>query len=146
MGLFTILTLKNIRQQAKRIQPALTTGNETLRRIDSQMVRMLFSQVLTQLLCVLPFAVISIVALFINTVTDLFNFFQELTIIPLFASYAISFYIFTLSSRVYRQELMKIIGFWKPRQVGDEQTIGTVATNPITRQHWKTITTSLHKQ
>jgi hypothetical protein len=69
MGLLCVLTLKNIRQQARRIQPTLTQGSESLRRIDRQMIRMLFSQVLTQLCSVLPFATISLVALFINTST-----------------------------------------------------------------------------
>jgi len=45
MDLLCILTLKNIRQQAGRIKPTLTTGNDSLRRIDRQMIRMLLSQV-----------------------------------------------------------------------------------------------------
>jgi hypothetical protein len=33
-----------------------------------------------------------------------------------YVSYSTSFYVFTLSSRLYRKELMKIIWFWKPEQ------------------------------
>jgi len=137
MGLFSILTLKNIRQQARRIRPGLATGNQILRRIDHQMVRMLFSQVLTQLLGVLPFATLSLVALFINSSTNIYNFFSNIFILPLFVSYAISFYVFTLSSRIYRQELMKIIWFRRRRQGENELTIGTIGSNTITRQQQK---------
>ncbi len=137
MGLLCILTLKNIRQQARRIIPTLATGNNNLRRIDRQMVRMLFSQVLTQLFCVLPFAVLSIIALFVNTTSTISNFFSQIFILPLFLSYTTSFYVFTLSSHVYREELMKIIWFWKQRQNENELTIGTIANSTTARQHQK---------
>jgi hypothetical protein len=137
MGVLCILTINNIRQQARRITPALATGNDSLRRIDRQMVRMLFLQVLTQLLCVLPFATFSLVALFINTNTTIGDFFEQIFILPLFVSYTTSFYVFTLSSRIYRKELMKIIWFWKRAQDETELTIGTVAINTGTRHHQK---------
>jgi amino acid permease len=137
MGLFSILTLKNIRQQARRIRPALVTENDSLRRIDRQMVRMLFSQVLTQLLCILPFSILNLASLFINTTTTIYNFFSQILILPVYVSYTTSFYVFTLSSRVYRQELMKIIRFGKRRQDENERPIRTIAIGTIVRQHRK---------
>jgi hypothetical protein len=137
MGVFCILTLINIRQQARRITPALATGNDSLRRIDRQMIRMLFLQVFTQLLCVLPFAILSLVSLFIDTNTTIYSFFDQIFILPLFVSYTTSFYVFTMSSRIYRKELMKIIGFWKRAQDETELTIGTLAISTTTRQHRK---------
>jgi hypothetical protein len=137
MGLLCLLTLKNIRQQARRIQPTLVTRNKNLRRIDRQMIRMLFSQLLTQLFCVLPFAVLSIIALFIDTTTTIFNFFSQIFILPLFLSYATSFYVFTLSSRIYQKELMKIICFWKRRQNENELTIEIIANSTTNRRHRK---------
>jgi hypothetical protein len=137
MGVLCILTLRNIRQQSNRVRPALSTGNDTLRRIDRQMIQMLFSQVLTQLVCILPFATISLVALFIDTTSVIYTFFNQMFILPLFVSYTTSFYVFTISSRVYRQELFKLIWFWKRRQDDRELTIGTMATNANIRQHLK---------
>jgi hypothetical protein len=134
MSLLSILTLKNIRQQARRTRPALAIENQSLRRIDQQMVRMLFSQVLIELLGVLPHATLNLTGLFVNTSTTIYTFFSQITVLPLFVSYAISFYVYTLSSRVYRQELMKIIWFWKPRQNENELTIRTIPTNTITLQ------------
>ncbi len=145
MGLLCILTLKNVRGQAQRIQPGFGTGNESLRRMDRQMVRMLFSQVLTQLLCVLPHAIISLLALCINMNTTLYSFFNNIFYLPLYVSYTTSFYVFTLSSRVYRVELMKIFGFGKRRQGESDITMGTVTTNPTTRRQGRT-TTNVHKR
>jgi hypothetical protein len=145
MGLFCILTLNNVREQARRIQPSLATRNHNFRRIDGHMMRMLFPQVLTQLLCVLPFAILSLLSLCINNTTTIYNFFSQMLILPLFVSYTTSFYVFTLSSRVYRQELMKIIGFQKCRQGANERTIRTITTTEI-RQHRKRNTINLQKQ
>jgi len=146
MGSLCILTLKNVREQAQRIQPGFGTGNESLRRMDRQMVIMLFSQVLTQLLCVLPHAIISLLALCINTTTTIYVFFNDIFILPLYVSYTTSFYVFTLSSRIYRQELMKIFGFGKLRQGESDITMATIATNPTTRREGKTTTTNLQKR
>jgi hypothetical protein len=135
MGVLCILTLINIREQAQRIRPALVSGNNNLRRIDRQMMRMLFSQVLTQLLCILPHAVINIVALFINTNSTIYSFFNQIFILPLYVSYTTSFYVFTLSSRIYRKELIKIVLFWKRRQPENEQTIRTTGTTTRKQRH-----------
>jgi hypothetical protein len=137
MAVLCILTIINVRQQARRITPALATGNDTLHRIDRQMIRMLFLQVLTQLLCVLPFAMLSLMSLFVDRSTNIFNFFEAIFILPLFVSYTTSFYVFTLSSRIYREELMKIIWFWKRRQDANELTVGTHTISATTRQHGK---------
>jgi hypothetical protein len=145
MSLFTILTLKNIRQQARRTGPALATGNQSLRRIDRHMVRVLFSQVLTDLLSVLPFAIFLLVALFISNTSSIYYFLDDIFVLPLFVSYAISFYVFTLSSRVYRQELMKIIRFWKPRQNENELSMGTIGSHTTTRQQRKTNTVHIQE-
>jgi hypothetical protein len=132
MALFCILTLKNIRRQARQIGVTLATGNGGHRRLDRHMIRMLFSQILTQSFCILPFAIISLLSLFMNSTTIIFDFFTQITILPLFVSYAISFYVFTLSSRVYRQELLKFIGFRERTNDEREFSLRTVTTG---KQH-----------
>jgi hypothetical protein len=138
MGLFCALTFINIRQQSRRIQPALVAGNNNRRtRIQRQMIKMLFLQVLTQLLCILPHAIINLLSLFINTSTTIYSFFNQIFILPLFVSYTTSFYVFTLSSPIYRQELMKLM--WFLRRPGDrqERTLATITTSTRPRQSRK---------
>ena len=147
MAVLCIMTLKNIRQQARRIRPVLGQENVSLRRIDRHMMQMLFSQVLTHLLCVLPFATISLVALFIDTSPILYTFFNQIFILPLFVSYTTSFYVFTLSSKIYRKELMKILCFWKRRDDENEFTIGTIVSSmAVVRQRRKTKPTHFQEQ
>ena len=138
MGIFCALTFINIRQQSRRIQPALVAGNNNRRsRIQGQMIKMLFSQVLTQLLCILPHAIISLLSLFINTSTTIYSFFNQIFILPLFVSYTTSFYVFTLSSPVYRQELMKIMWFLRRSEHRQERTLATITTSTHPRQSRK---------
>ena len=136
MIVLCILTLINMRRQARQVRPMLANTNETHRRLDKHLIRILFSQVLTQLICILPFAIISLVALFINTSTTIYNFFEQMFILPLFVSYATSFYIFTLSSRVYRKELYKILRLQRIQEDGNEITLRTVTTgaNALSRK------------
>jgi len=128
-----VLTLKNIRQQVQRINPALANGNHSLRRIDRQMIRMLIGQILTQLACILPFAILNLIGLFINSSTVIYNFFFQILCLPLFVSYATSFYVFTLSSRIYQQELKKILCCSDSRQDMSEGTM--VITKTAAHQH-----------
>jgi len=109
MGLLFLLTLINIRRQSRQIRPNLTRINHLYRHLDRNLIQMLFSQVLTQLICILPFAIINLLEIFIDSNTILFIFFKKIFTIPLFAIYATSFYVYTMSSRFYRQEFMKLL-------------------------------------
>ncbi|CAF4456338.1 unnamed protein product [Rotaria sp. Silwood2] len=102
MAVLCILTLMNVRHQSNRIQPMLATVNGGSRRLDRHLIRMLFSQILTQVICILPFAVLNLLGFLINRRAQLFSFFHQIFTVPLFVSYVTSFYIFTLSSRIYR--------------------------------------------
>ncbi|CAF3289200.1 unnamed protein product [Rotaria sp. Silwood2] len=126
MAILCILTLINVRQQSHRIQPMLATGNSGSRRLDRHLIRMLFSQILTQVLCILPFAILNLMGFFIDRRTQLFGFFNQIFTVPLFVSYVTSFYIFTMSSRIYRQELLKLLWFRKAGQSGTELSLRTL--------------------
>jgi hypothetical protein len=139
MSLLCIKALFNIRIQANRIKPMLATGNETLRRIDRRVIRVLFAQILTQVLCILPFAIINLLALFIDSTTVLYTFLNQLFVLPLFVSHTTSFYFFTLTSRVYRKELLKLIWFWTGKQGERQTTIATVVATTKTRQQQKLV-------
>lgn len=111
MTLLCLLTLVNIRRQARQIRPNLASMGNLHRQLDRNVIRMLFFQVFTQLLCILPFSINSLLELFVNTNSILIMFFKKILTIPLFAHYATSFYIYTMSSRIYRQEFFKLISF-----------------------------------
>ncbi|CAF3213424.1 unnamed protein product [Rotaria sp. Silwood2] len=136
MAIFCILTLINVRQQSRRIQPILATGNENSHRLDRHLIRMLFSQIVTQLLCVLPFATLNLVAFLIDRRTDLFWFLNQIFTLPLFFSYATSFYVFTMSSRVYRQELVKLLWFRHERQNVREFSLKILANSQNILTKW----------
>ena len=108
MTYLCILTSINIRYQSQRIKPSLPIVKENhYRRLDRQLIRMLISQVVTQLLCSLPYGLVNILLLFLEKNSTLF-FLQNVFILPLYVTYITSFYVFTLSSRLYRQELYKV--------------------------------------
>mgnify|MGYP001077690578 FL=1 len=121
MAVLCLLTIFNIRRQSKQIQPtsmstttsaAMSTAvrlSRTHRRIDRNLVQMLFTQVLSQLLFILPFAIVSLAELFVDTTTQAFIVSKRFFTIPLFASYATSFYLYTMSSPVYRKEFLSIV-------------------------------------
>jgi len=113
MSLLFLLTLINIRRQSRQIRPNLSRINNLYRHLDRNLIQMLFSQVFTQFICILPFAIINLLEMFIDSNTILFIFFKRIFTIPLFASYATSFYVYTMSSRIYRQEFMKLLSFCK---------------------------------
>jgi hypothetical protein len=129
MIVLCVLTVLNVRQQSRQVRPMLVAISENHRRLDSHLIRILFSQIVTQLLCTLPFAAISLLALVINTNTVLFSFFNQICILPLFVSYTTSFYISTLSSRVYRHELYKLMRLRRLQEEGREFSLRTVPTD-----------------
>ena len=133
MGFFCVLTSRNIRRQARQIGVSLAAGDVGHRRLDRHMMRMLFSLILTQLVCILPFAIISLLSLWMDGSATLFSFFNQITILPLFVSYAVSFYVFTLSSRVYRQELYKMMGARERENTSIERefSLKTVTTGKL---------------
>lgn len=114
MAVLCLLTISNVRRQSRQVQPnSALRFNRIQRRIDRNLVQMLISQVLSQLLFILPFAIVSLLELFVDTTSLAFMFSKRLFTIPVFASYATSFYAYTMSSQVYRKEFLNIILFCK---------------------------------
>ncbi|CAF1093673.1 unnamed protein product [Rotaria sordida] len=126
MTVLCILILINIRQQSHRIQLISAIGNDGSHCLYRHFIRMLFSQIVTQVLYILPFAILNLLAFLIDTSTDLFRFINQLFTISLFLSYITSFYIFTMSSHIYRQELVKCLWFRKARKDEREFDLTTI--------------------
>ncbi|CAF3504358.1 unnamed protein product [Rotaria socialis] len=89
--------------------PPLPTTNDIHRRLKIHLIRILFSHFLTQILCVLPFAIITLLGMFVDRTTIVYTFVLRILTLPLFVSYTIAFYVNTLSSQIYRRQLIKLI-------------------------------------
>ncbi|CAF3548361.1 unnamed protein product [Rotaria socialis] len=101
----------NIRRQLRQISPPLPTTNDIHRRLKIHLIRILFSHFLTQIRCVLPFAIITLLGMFVDRTTIVYTFVLRVLTLPLFASYTIAFYVNTLSSQIYRRQLIKLVRF-----------------------------------
>ncbi|CAF1622486.1 unnamed protein product [Rotaria sp. Silwood1] len=119
MSLLCLLTAINIHRQLRQIRPALAISGNLNRRLNHNLIRILFSHLITQILCILPFAIINLLGMFVNRNTLTYSFFLRILTLPLFASYATNFYVNTMSSRIYRREFIKLFSLWKWKMFGD---------------------------
>ncbi|CAF2811402.1 unnamed protein product [Rotaria sp. Silwood2] len=126
MSLLCLLIAINIRHQSRQIRPALANIGDLHRRLDRNLIRILFSHFLTQTLCILPFAILNLLGMFVNRNAIIYVFFSRSFTLPLFASYTTNFYVNTMSSRIYRREFMKLFSFCKWKIFRDNQNIGPV--------------------
>lgn len=109
MSVLCLLILKNIRLQSRQIRPASSNIIRLCRHADRAVIRLLFSHFITQLACVLPFAIINLLVAFISDDSIIISFLQKVLTLPLFATYATNFYVYTVSSAIYRREFIKVV-------------------------------------
>lgn len=131
MGVLCLLTVNNVRQQSKRVRPVSIAKHEDPHRVDLHLIRMLFAQIMTQLVCILPYATFILVTSFIQIDITLSEFLNPIFILPLYVSYATSFYVFTLSSRFYRMALLKLV--WSQKFSRDRIHVVRMGMKVITR-------------
>ncbi|UJR20373.1 hypothetical protein I4U23_023505 [Adineta vaga] len=116
MVIFGLLTLWNIRIQRRLIQP-INSNNQShgrnnrrlYRRSDNELLRMLIFQVFAYVLCATVLCVMMTIINFVPNPTLLMVTLLRISMLPFFLSYCTSFYIYTLSGKLYRQEIMNII-------------------------------------
>ncbi|CAF4671612.1 unnamed protein product [Rotaria sp. Silwood1] len=123
MSLLCLLIAINIRHYSRQIEPALANVTDLHRRLDRNLIRILFSHYSTQTLCILPFAIVNLLGMFINRNTLIYSFFLRILTLPLFASYTTNFYVNTMSSRIYRRELIKLFSSCKWKLFRDDRSI-----------------------
>ncbi|CAF3514345.1 unnamed protein product [Rotaria socialis] len=108
MILFGILTILNIRQRSSSaifLVPLMQR-----RRTESQLTRMLIIQIVVHLILVLPFGIIySINSIIPSTRTPNVIAVRLVFVALQQCDYFASFFLYTLSARVYRQQLMRIL-------------------------------------
>jgi hypothetical protein len=108
MGIFGLLTIRNIQAQALRITPAVLNlqRQNRHRRTEGQLARMLMLQVSAYLVFSTPAGVgytlvtfmPSMNTIFVNQLRVMFSLWQQ-------CIYFLSFFLYILSSKTYRQEL-----------------------------------------
>ncbi|CAF1526417.1 unnamed protein product, partial [Rotaria sordida] len=138
MLIFGVLTLRNI-DQSKRLfvissNNLSNTNNENMRKTSKHILRMLLVQVLVYSVTGLTFSVALIItAIQANRPKTVFQVAQENMINAVVGMLStlgpcLSFYLFTLSSSLFRKELQNL--FSKFNQIGNQsQNIQTRASN-----------------
>ena len=104
-GLITVLHLK---QMQTRVGPAMSANARDERTVIGQFLTMLFIQVLTDFMCnVLYPAYLIYTLLRPGPTTPVTSFLQNMSFNLPFLNYSIGFYLYTLSSRSFRQKLFR---------------------------------------
>ncbi|CAF3955687.1 unnamed protein product, partial [Adineta steineri] len=112
--IFGLGTSYNIRSRRRRIQPLVNTNRVVERRRargDAQLLIILFVHVICYAALALPFHITLMIAAIKPTlaVNIIFLFAQQITFVTLNLSQSISFYVFTLTAKMYRKELINLI-------------------------------------
>jgi hypothetical protein len=114
MLLFGCLTLKNVRHHRQLVHRV--GENRSIRRTDSQLLRMLAAQVLVIIIATLPYCVYELYSSFTSSfkmstlkiAQD--NLTNQITGIVTYFAYSSSFYLYTLTGSIFRKEALKIFG------------------------------------
>jgi uncharacterized membrane protein (DUF485 family) len=103
-----LLTINNIHQQTIRAGPL--TASIRGRRTEGQLTRMLILQVTVHMILVLPFGVIYMINSFIpSTRTANILGVRYILVIWQQCDYFVSFFLYVLSGRIYRQQFIRIL-------------------------------------
>ena len=118
MGIFGTLTILNVRKLGSQVAPQNRNngGNDRLRSKDRQLSLMLLIQIVVTLLCTVPFSVANITSMvsqYLITLSDyddaINTFYSNIARIVNYFNPVVGFYIYTLSSRVFRSEMRSVI-------------------------------------
>ena len=116
MAVFGTLTIFNVRKLRSQVAPQNNNGrNERLRTKDRQLIVMLLIQIIVTLLCTLPFSVANITSMLFQYVITLSDygdavntFYSNVARIVNYFNPIVGFYIYTLSSQVFRSEMKRV--------------------------------------
>ncbi|CAF1331658.1 unnamed protein product [Rotaria sordida] len=122
MLFFGFLTLKNLHRH-RQVLSRTTQINQTTRRVNIQLSRMLAAQVLVIVIATLPFSIYRLYASFTVSLPKSTlriaeeNLAFKIANVFTYFAHSTSFYLYTLTGTVFRKELFKIIRLrWYPNQ------------------------------
>jgi hypothetical protein len=106
MIIFCTITVLFLRQQRHRIMPV---NQARIRHRDNQLLKMLFIYVTSNIICTAPFTIVYFIAInFQGNVSSEASSMISMFIVLANMNYATSFYIYTLGTPFYRDELYKL--------------------------------------
>lgn len=116
MGLFSFGIISNVLRRRAIITPANQLGNMSIsgtinrphRRRLTQMQIMLVCQAIIECILTLPFSIINLVSIVVVNDEYFLTIYSFIRLF-IFFNYISSFYVYTLSSKLYRNELKKLI-------------------------------------
>jgi len=107
MIIFCSITFILLRQQRHRIMPVNQTR---LRHRDNQLIKMLFIYVTSNIVCTLPFSVIYFIQIYhYYNASPWKDSMVEIFALLTNVAYATSFYVYTLGTPFYRDELVNLL-------------------------------------
>jgi hypothetical protein len=119
MLIFGLSTLKNLRKNRRFIQPMTNIQNPLkingIKRRDHQLLAMLLLQVMVIIIFTLPFAIQKLIDTFTLQTqrtplqTAQYNLLTAIVRLLSYGSHAFGFFFYTLSAKIFRTELLKII-------------------------------------
>ncbi|CAF1010270.1 unnamed protein product [Didymodactylos carnosus] len=122
MMVFGALTINNVRNQRRRVKNTNTTNTQSQqeRQVDKQLFIMLLLHIACFVILGLPYVIMLIFSGVLSAykTTSIFIFIQNISRILLNLSSSIQFYIYTLGSRLYRQEFLKALNKLSTRLLG----------------------------
>jgi hypothetical protein len=129
MAIFGIMTIYN----TKRVR-VIPNAFSRYRRTENQLGGMLLLQVGTYIVLCIPTCVTYLMLVFPNTIqtTSAFYFARLTSLLFLYASFATPFFLYLVSARTYRQELVQLV-YRILRLCGTNQTypIPNIITNTV---------------
>ena len=116
MTIFSVCIIFNVLRKGDRVMPAAQVVNASAtgrvirrdRRRLSQMQVMLVCQSIVECLFTLPFSVINLVSIVVVNDEHFLAVYSYVRLL-IFFNYVSSFYVYTLSSKLYRDECKKVL-------------------------------------
>ncbi|CAF1018777.1 unnamed protein product [Didymodactylos carnosus] len=131
MLIFGLLTVRNVRLVGRQTVPLPTTtvavSSRTKNR-DRQLMIMLLAQVASATMFILPFSIQRFYTVLTASVVksderkDLENFLYNFSNLLQFVNNTTSFYLFTLTGTIFRQELKRLVFYYLPRMSVTNET------------------------
>jgi hypothetical protein len=106
MTTFGLMTIYNVKRV--RVIPTVMSHH---RRTENQLIRMLLLQVSTQIILAVPTCITYLILVMPNTIstTPVFYFARMMSQLLLHLSYATAFFLYIISARMYRKELIMLV-------------------------------------
>lgn len=131
LAIFDALTINNIRTQTRRVTVVHQVNYS--RRTEGQLTRMLIIQVIVYFLFFTSAGITYIIVTFVSSMnTSYYNTIRTLTVVWQQGGFFTTFFLYTLTGKVYRQELRKMFRYDQIRAQISQLSVHTAPMNAQT--------------